>query len=101
MTLTIELSPEIEQQLQAAALRQGQDPASFARAAVEEKLRRVALPSPDNVAHPREEQALDQVLTGLTGTIRSNGGKGGSRLSEQTGANFAQDLAEKQRQGNL
>ena len=39
MSVTIELPPETEAQLQEVAARQGQDPATFVRAAVEEKLR--------------------------------------------------------------
>ena len=42
MTPTIELDPEIEERLAQAAAREGQDPATFVQAAVEEKLRRTA-----------------------------------------------------------
>ena len=38
MTLTIELPPELEQELQEAAARSGREPAELARAAVTEKL---------------------------------------------------------------
>jgi hypothetical protein len=38
MTLMIELSPELEQQLRAEAARKGLAPEEFARTAVEEKL---------------------------------------------------------------
>jgi predicted transcriptional regulator len=56
MTLTIELAPEVEAQLRQAAARQGQDPASFARAAVEEKLREEKL----------REEKLRRVTEGQT-----------------------------------
>ncbi len=116
MTLTIELAPEIEQQLSEVAARQGQDPASFAKAAVEEKLWRVAQVapangevnngSPPNGDRTQNEQTdkpvmLDQALAGLTGVINSNDGRGGARLSEMSGADFAADLARKHQRGEL
>jgi hypothetical protein len=122
MTLTIELAPEIEQLLNQAAAREGQDPATFARAAAEEKLQSVArsaggerTASDHNAATPAtvapatvtpavassEEPMLDQMLAGLTGIIHSNQGRGGSQLSERNGEDFAHDLSEKQRQGHL
>lgn len=44
---------------------------------------------------------LDQMLAGRTGTIRSNGGKGGSRLSENTGKAFMDYVVRKHREGRL
>lgn len=115
MTLTIELAPEVEQQLSEVAARQGQDPASFAKAAVEEKLWRVAQVAPANgavsngsptngeLAQPETTDKplmLDKVLAGLTGVIHSNDGRGGARLSEMSGADFGEDLARKHSEGN-
>lgn len=45
--------------------------------------------------------SLADLLTGYIGVIRSNEGRGGSRLSEKTGADFAEGMAEKQRQSRL
>lgn len=44
---------------------------------------------------PANVPALDVLLVGLTGTIHSQAGQGGSRLSESTGKDFADDLAAK------
>ena len=46
-----------------------------------------------------QQETLDKMLAGLTGAVQSNGGKGGSRLSECTGADFAEDLVLKHRKG--
>jgi len=73
MSVTIELAPETETQLQEAAARQGQDPASFVRAAVEEKLRRLTS-EPTNgrtaangqagITLEEEERLLDELALG-------------------------------------
>ena len=99
MTLTIELAPDIERQLSEAAAREGQDPATFALAAVEEKLRQ--LTNGQENGESTQTRTLDQMLAGLTGAVHSNAGRGGSRFSESTGEDLAQDLLEKQRQGRL
>jgi hypothetical protein len=46
-------------------------------------------------------QPLDRMLQGLIGTVKSNGGKGGSRFSESTGAEFAEGLQKKRDEGRL
>jgi hypothetical protein len=110
MTLTIELAPDLEDELSRAAARQGLDAVTFARAAIEEKLRPVvrswsACAELDGGGIERSPeqaiQSLDKVLGGLIGVVQSNGGRGGSRLSESTGADFARDLQEKHREGVL
>lgn len=98
MSITIELSAEIEEQLRAAAARQGQDTAEFVRAAVEDKLRSEQQGAARN---GESAQTLDKMLVGLTGVVHSQDGRGGSVLSESTGADMARDLAKKQRQGHL
>jgi predicted transcriptional regulator len=124
MPLTLDLSPEIETRLRETAAQQGQDPATFATAAVEEKLQRVAVQrvavTPTNGAmsnaasahgeHTKGEGTkegagellmLDKALAGLTGVFNSNDGRGGGRLSEMSGADFAEDLARKHQRGEL
>ncbi len=114
MTLIIDFAPEMETRLQEIAARQGQDPTSFVKAAVEEKLQRAAMESNGtqssstsgttngNGANGNEvAQTLDQMLAGLTGAIRSQDGRGGGRLSEMSGADFGEDLMQKQGRGEL
>ena len=96
MSVTIELPTEIEDQLRAAAARRGQDAAAFVRAVVEDKLRDEPRGDAATAAEP-----LARMLAGLTGVVHSQQGRGGSRLSESTGADMARDLAEKQQQGRL
>jgi predicted transcriptional regulator len=96
MTVTIDLSPELETQLVEIAARTGQDPASFARTAVEEKLQRAAQANGD-----QQPQTLEQALAGLTGIVHSTEGHGGGRLSEMNGGDFADDLVHKQHRGEL
>lgn len=93
MSVTIELPVEMEEQLRAAAARRGQDAATFVRAVVEDKLR--------EEPQTNTSQSLDKMLAGLTGVVHSQQGRGGSRLSESTGADMARDLAEKHQQGHL
>ena len=73
MTVTIELAPDLDTRLQEAAARQGQDPATFARAAVEEKLRRLdeeptnghtGANGPDGITLEEEERLLDELSLG-------------------------------------
>lgn len=109
MTISIELPPALEQQLQRAAARAGQDAATFARYAVEEKVRLMDQPPAGarqpNGHSPHEPQAegqpLDRMLADLIGAVRSNEGRGGSRFSERCGNDFAGDLQEKQKNGSL
>lgn len=116
MTLIIDLAPEMETRLHEIAARQGQDPTSFVKAAVEEKLQRVAMEDKgtqgngigtkgttngDGTNGDGTVQRLDQMLAGLTGAIHSQDGRGGGRLSETSGADFGEDLVQKQRRGEL
>jgi len=97
MALTLDLSPETETRLRETAAQQGQDPATFATAAVEEKLQRVAVvqTTPTNGARSDgarsnsasahgehiegegtkegagEPLMLDKALAGLTGVFNS------------------------------
>jgi predicted DNA-binding protein len=64
MTLTIELAPEIEQLLNQAAAREGQDPATFVKTAVEEKLRSVHSSnsnSAERLSSDEEERLLNEL----------------------------------------
>ncbi len=71
MTLTIELPPEIEQQLNQAAAREGQDPSAFVQAAVEEKLRTLRQPPTNGrssggyepLSLEEEERLLDELAS--------------------------------------
>jgi predicted transcriptional regulator len=58
MTLTIELPPEMEQQLQEAASRAGQDPEALARAAAAEKL--AALQAHDEARRQRQLAMIER-----------------------------------------
>jgi len=112
MTLTIELAPEVEQQLQEIAALQGQDPASYAKAAVEEKLRDAALSATANGSHTNGEpsngqvpnrqqvesgQTLDKMLAGRTGRVNF----GPSDLSTRTEEAFGEIVTEKFRMQGL
>jgi uncharacterized protein (DUF1778 family) len=65
MTLTIELTPDLERQLREAAARQGQDPATFVVAAVAEKLHVLPLPfnghGATRLTLEEEERLLDEL----------------------------------------
>ena len=61
MTLTIELPPETERRLEEEAARQGQAPADFVRAAVEEKLA-ASLSAAPSEAHLQRNQAALALL---------------------------------------
>lgn len=94
MTLTIELAPELETALAEVAARTGQDPASFARAAVEERLQRMMEAS----ATPASEgETLDKTLAGLTGTIHI----GPTDMSERTEELFGEIVEEKYRRQRM
>lgn len=58
MTLTIELPPEMEQQLQEAAVRSGRDPAELARGALAEKL--AVLQANDEARRQRQLAMLER-----------------------------------------
>ena len=68
MAITIEFSPEVESQLEAAAARQGQDATAFAKAAVEEKLQSVRGASngssSERLTLEEEERLLDELAAG-------------------------------------
>ncbi len=98
MTFIIDLAPEMETRLHEVTSRQGQDPTSFVKAAVEEKLQRIAVMESTGTTNGDEvAQTLDQVLAGLIGAIHSQDGRGGGQLSEMSGADFGEDLVQKQR----
>ena len=71
MTVTIELAPELEQQLRQAAARQGQDPveflSTFVKTAVEEKLQNVPDmrngQAAEHLTLEDEEHLLDELAT--------------------------------------
>ena len=90
MTVQIELTLEEEAFVRKAAAQQGLDTEEFVREAALEKAEK-------SNGGDTEPRMLDQMLQGLTGLVRSNDGHGGSRLSECTGADFAEDLVRRRR----
>lgn len=98
MTVTIEFASEIEQQLNQVAARQGQDPASFVKSTVEEKLNNIAYtPAKNESPAQNGSQMLDQSLAGLLGVIHV----GPSDLSERTEAAFGESVMAKFHQQGL
>ena len=89
MSLTITLAPEEEAQLQQRAKESGQTPEDY----VLEKLRPLLIvPLP-----PQDEMEVPPLWRGLIGVLHSRQGS----LSEKTGKQFAEGMAEKQREDNL
>jgi hypothetical protein len=95
MTIQIELTSEEEEILKEAASQEGLDASTFVRIAVFEKAERASRKDEGT----DEPLMLDKMLAGLTGLVRSNEGRGGSRLSESTGADYAADLLQKRSEG--
>ena len=89
MSLTITLAPEEEAQLQRQAQESGQTPEDY----VLEKLRPLLVIS----SPPQDERDVPHLWRGLVGVLHS----GQDSLSEETGKQFAEGMAEKQREGNL
>lgn len=92
MTLTFELAPKMERQLQQVAAREGQDPAMFVKTLVEEKLHNMTYtPAKHEPAAENGSQTLDQTLAGLLGVVHV----GPSDLSERTEAVFGEIVVAK------
>ena len=94
MSIVIELKQEVEDQLREIAAERGQDAVTFARTAVEEKIRMLR-DSPVNGV------PLDKLMEGRVGVFRSRNGQGTSRVSEQEWEAMADDLLEKKKRGHL
>jgi len=120
MTITLELSPDIEAALRQIAAQQGLEPKEWVNKTVIEHITGTASATfgpaqvlatgqvaiaptiaPDDSTPPPPPVMLDQALAGRIGTVRSNKGRGGSRLSENTGEAFAEYVAKKHREGHL
>jgi hypothetical protein len=89
MRITISLAPEEEAQLQQLAKERGQTAADL----VQEQIRSL-LTAP---TFPQNDSDLPEIWRGLVGTLHSSHGS----LSEETGKQFAEGMAEKRREGHL
>jgi hypothetical protein len=95
--MTIDFSPEVEQQLDDLARRQGTTPESLVRSVVEQLL------APEEKVQNRPAPgSLAELLEGYAGVFDSREWvPGGARLSENTSEKFTDILMEKRAQGRI
>jgi hypothetical protein len=102
--MTISLTPEIEDALEAQARQRGTTPERLAQEILAAGLREMAAhdheePAPETGL---EEGSLADLFAGRIGVIRSSEYvPGGARLSQDSGRKFAAGLVEKRRRGKL
>jgi len=101
MTLTINLAPDEEAQLQAHAAQKGLLAEEYIRTALRHEFQRDA-PKPAQTASPWAGKSLAGALEGRIGLFRSETEDGGpSHTAEDTGAEFTKTLVEKYRKQGL
>lgn len=96
MTVTLELAPEDEMQLREKSIQRGQPAEDYLLTALRHEFERDQ-PITTPIEEQKPPQSLAETLKGRTGLFSS----GGARMSENTGAKFAEGMAEKRRQGRL
>jgi len=94
VSIVIDLAPDEEARLRAHAARQGQDAAAYATAVLRQQID--AVPAPDG-------ETLADFLAGYIGVVDSRELNSGemSHFAENSEAEFAKIMDEKQRQGHV
>jgi hypothetical protein len=97
MTITITLTPDLEEALAAHANQQGTTPEMLALDALRERFLSATPETPSEA-----EGTLADFLAGFIGTLHSSERvPGGAGMSENTGSKFAAGLARKRKAGKL
>ncbi len=101
MTVTLNLAPDEEAQLQAHAAQKGLPPEEYIQTILRHEFQRDA-PTPPQTSSPWAGKSLAEALEGRTGLFSSETEDGGpSHTAENTGAEFAKIMVEKYRKQGL